>query len=153
MELILEGEFLLERFSGKGGWTFARVPVVRLSSGKPFGMVRISGTVDNFQFENKHLMPMGDGFLFLPISKEIRKAIRKEAGEKVLIRLFRQEVPSTIPEELIACLKDDPGKFQLFERLEAEDQKRWVEFIYSANSEEIKASRIIKLLSGLGAKT
>jgi hypothetical protein len=153
MELILEGEFLLEKFSGKWGWTFVRVPVVLLPSGKPFGMVRISGTVDNFQFENKHLMPMGDGFLFLPVSKEIRKAIGKESGEQVLIRLFRNEIPSAIPEELIDCLKDDPGKFQLFERLGSEDQKRWVEFIYSANSEEVKAARIIKLLSDLSTKT
>jgi hypothetical protein len=149
MELIVSGEFLLERFSGKGGWTFARVPIAILPSARSFGMIRVSGKIDDFEFERKHLMPMGDGFLFLPISKEIRKAIGKEAGDQVSLRLFRDEIPKGIPEELIACLQDDPGKYELFQRLSEADQTYWIAFIYGADSEETKASRIVKLLSHL----
>ncbi len=149
MELIIEGDFILEKFPGKGGWTFTRVPPAVLPSRKSFGMIRVCGFIDDFEFEGKHLMPMGDGFLFLPISKPIRNTIRKEQGDIVRLKLLRDEVPSNVPEELIDCLKDDPGKLQLFQKLSDADQKRWVEFIYSTNSPEIKADRIIKLLNQL----
>ncbi|GAB3226893.1 DUF1905 domain-containing protein [Algoriphagus aestuariicola] len=150
MELILEGEFLLERFPGKGGWTFIRIPVGQLPGGKAFGMVKLNGSVDDFEFVGKHLMPMKKGILFLPISKPIRTHIGKEEGDVVRLKLFREDIPSSIPQELIDCLKDDPGKLPLFQKLSEAKQKEWVEFIYSADSDQAKADRIIKLLAVLG---
>lgn len=150
MEVLAEGEFVLEKYPGKGGWTFVRVPVEILTARKAFGMIRICGFVDDFEFEGKHLMPMGNGFLFLPLSKPIRTAIGKEQGDTVRLKLMRDEVPSQVPEELIDCLKDDPGKLQLFQRLSDADRKHWIEFIYSANSPEVKSDRIVKLLNQLG---
>lgn len=150
MELIAEGEFVLEKFPGKGGWTFVRVPVEILPVRKAFGMIRVCGFVDDFEFEGKHLMPMGNGYLFLPIAKPIRTAIGKEQGDTVRLKLMRDEVPSQVPEELIDCLQDDPGKLQLFQRLSDADQKHWIEHIYSANTPEVKSDRIVKLLNQLG---
>lgn len=150
MELVAEGEFVLEKFPGKGGWTFVRVPLEILPARKVFGMIRVCGFVDDFEFEGKHLMPMGNGFLFLPIAKPIRTAIGKEQGNTVRLKLMRDEVPNQVPEELIDCLKDDPGKLQLFQRLSDADRKHWIEYIYSANSPEVKSDRIVKLLNQLG---
>lgn len=150
MELIIEGEFLLERFPGKGGWTFVRIPNMLLPSAKSFGMIKLSGQIDEFEFEGKHLMPMGKGQLFFPVPKVIRNAIGKEEGETVLVKLFREEIPNKIPQELIECLEDDPGKLSLFYKLDDAAQKHWIEYIYSANSEEAKANRIVKLLVELG---
>jgi hypothetical protein len=150
MELVAEGEFVLEKFPGKGGWTFVRVPVEILPVRKAFGMIRVCGFVDDFEFEGKHLMPMGNGYLFLPIAKPIRTAIGKEQGDTVRLKLMRDEVPSQVPEELIDCLQDDPGKLQLFQRLSDADQKHWIEHIYSANTPEVKSDRIVKLLNQLG---
>lgn len=150
MEILIEAEFVLEKFPGKGGWTFARLPVEILASRNYFGMFRVCGRIDDFEFEGKHLMPMGNGFVFLPISKPIRTAIGKEQGDTVRLTLMRDEVPSQIPNELIDCLKDDPGKLPLFQKLSDADQKRWMEYIYSANSPDVKADRIVKLLNQLG---
>lgn len=150
MELVAEGEFILEKFPGKGGWTFVRVPVEILPVRKTFGMNRVGGFIDDFKFEGKHLMPMGNGFLFLPIAKPIRIAIGKEQGDRVRLRISRDEIPSQIPEELIECLKDDPSKLQLFQKLSDADQKHWIEYIYSANSPELKSDLIVKLLNQLG---
>lgn len=149
MEAFIEGDFLLEKFPGKGGWTFVRIQQAVNSSGKSFGMLKVSGTVDDFGFEGKHLMPLGDGFLFLPIAKVIRTAIRKEAGDSIRLILLRDEIPDYLPEELVACLEDDPGKLACFQALPIPDQQRWIEFIYSANSEEAKAERIVRLLHNL----
>jgi hypothetical protein len=153
MEKLIEGEFFLEKFSGKGGWTFVRLPISQLGAKTHFGMLKVSGSVDSFKFEEKTLMPMGDGFLFLPISKEIRTQIKKEEGEKVNLQLFRNGIPTRLTEELKDCLLDDPGKLELYLRLASEEQTRWLETIYSATTEEQKAERIVRLLEYLGKKS
>lgn len=150
MQLLIEGEFFMERFSGKGGWTFVRLPFSQLGVKSHFGMLKVSGRIDSFEFEGKTLMPMGDGFLFLPVSKEIRTQIQKEEGEKVLLRLFRNGIPDQLTDELKDCLLDDPGKLELFLGLQASEQSRWLESIYSAGDEEQKAERIVRLLEYLG---
>ncbi|MFC5191734.1 YdeI/OmpD-associated family protein [Algoriphagus aquatilis] len=150
MEKLIEGEFFLEKFSGKGGWTFVRLPLSQLGAKTHFGMLKVSGSVDSFEFSEKTLMPMGDGFLFLPISKEIRTQIKKGDGEKVILQLFRNGIPTQLTEELRDCLLDDPGKLDLYLSLTSEEQTRWLEMIYSANTEEQKAERIVRLLEYLG---
>ena len=150
MEKLIEGEFFLEKFSGKGGWTFVRLPLAQLGVKTHFGMLKVSGSIDTYDFDEKTLMPMGDGFLFLPVSKEIRLRIKKQEGEKVMLHLFRNGIPSQLTDELRDCLLDDPGKLDLFLGLTAEDQMRWLEVIYSTNTEEQKAERIVRLLDFLG---
>jgi len=150
MEKLIEGEFFLEKFSGKGGWTFVRLLLSQLGAKTHFGMLKVSGSVDSFEFSEKTLMPMGDGFLFLPISKEIRTQIKKGDGEKVILQLFRNGIPTQLTEELRDCLLDDPGKLDLYLSLTSEEQTRWLEMIYSANTEEQKAERIVRLLEYLG---
>ncbi|WP_339750999.1 DUF1905 domain-containing protein [Algoriphagus aquimarinus] len=149
MQLLIEGKFLLERFPGKGGWTFVKFPKEIISTSKAFGMMKISGSIDDFLFEGKHLMPMGNGYIFLPIAKPIRTKIGKEEGELVVMRLYRVDVPDQLPQELIACLKDDPGKFELFEKLDQSEQKHWIEYIYSSDKIDVISDRIIKLLDSL----
>lgn len=153
MEKLIEGEFFLEKFSGKGGWTFVRLPISQLGAKTHFGMLKVSGSVDSFEFKEKTLMPMGDGFLFLPISKEIRTQIKKGEGEKVNLQLFRNGIPTQLTEELRDCLLDDPGKLELYLSLGSDEQTRWLETIYSATSEEQKAERIVRLLEYLGKKS
>ncbi|MCZ8134582.1 MAG: YdeI/OmpD-associated family protein [Algoriphagus sp.] len=150
MEKLIEGEYFLEKFSGKGGWTFVRLPLAQLGAKTHFGMLKVSGSVDSFEFKEKTLMSMGDGFLFLPISKEIRTQIKKGEGEKVILQLFRNGIPNQLTDELRDCLMDDPGKLDLYLSLTSEEQTRWLEMIYSANTEEQKAERIVRLLEYLG---
>ncbi|UZD21615.1 YdeI/OmpD-associated family protein [Algoriphagus halophytocola] len=149
MLVLAEGSYLLERMPGKGGWTFVKFPKDLIQTSKAFGMMKVSGSIDDFSFEGKHLMPMGNGFVFLPVPKAIRSKIKKEAGDSVSIRLFKEAIPDQIPEELIACLKDDPGKWTLFQNLSNSEQRHWVEYIYYSDKIEVRAERIIKLLQAL----
>ncbi|SFT76180.1 Bacteriocin-protection, YdeI or OmpD-Associated [Algoriphagus locisalis] len=146
---LVDGEFLIERMQGKGGWSFVKFPKEIMPSSKAFGMMKVSGSIDDFSFEGKHLMPMGNGYIFLPLAKPIRTKIGKQEGDIVWVKLYKEEIPEEIPLELIACLKDDPGKYDLFQKLSKTDQKHWIEYIFSTDKIEERSDRILKLLHQL----
>jgi len=75
---LVDKKYKLEKFPGKGGWTFARIPEILQDKTKPFGWVKVRGTIDGYEIKKYNLMPMGDGMLFLAVRAEIRKKINKK---------------------------------------------------------------------------
>jgi hypothetical protein len=140
---------LLEKFPGKGGWTFAALPEIRPDKKAPFGWIRVKGKIDDFEFKNYHLMPMGNGQLFLPVKAGIRKKIGKEEGDWINVILYLDASPIEIPDELLICLKEDPKAFESFMKLTDGEKKATIDWIFSAKQEETKVSRIAKTLDNL----
>jgi len=62
---LAKNRYLLEKFPGKGGWTYAAIHGIPQDKKAPFGWVRVKGTIDGYVFRHYHLMPMGNGKLFL----------------------------------------------------------------------------------------
>lgn len=143
---LIKGTFFMEKYPGKGGWTYVTIPGVSQDKKARFGWVRVKGTIDRYPIKNYKLMPMGGGRLFLPIKTEIRKKIGKEAGDHVKIVLYADHDPLEIPEELLMCLKEEPRAYRIFLSFTESEQKGYIDWIYSAKREQTKADRIAKTI-------
>lgn len=149
MKPLINKKYLLEKFPGKGGWTFARIPEILQDKSKPFGWVKVRGSIDGYEIRKFHLMPMGDGKLFLPVKAEIRKKINKKEGDYVHVILYPDHEPLEVPEEMLLCLQDEPSALKFFNTLSESEQNFYVQWIYSAKKEETKVDRLAKTVNRL----
>lgn len=148
-ELLVNKKYQLEKFPGKGGWTYVIISEIPQNIKRKFGMVKVKGSIDDYPLLGYNLMPMGTGQLFLPVKAEIRKKIAKKEGDWVSVELYADDSGLAIPEELLDCLKDEPKAYENFLKLAESAQKEYRDWVYSAKKDETKVARIAKMIDML----
>ena len=147
---LVNEDYLLLKFPGKGGWTYAEIPEILQSKNNPFGWVTVKGSIDNYPLKQYKLMPMGNGKLFLPVKAAIRKIIGKQSGDYVHIILYADSSSLEIPEEIVACFKNEPKNLiDTFLAFKQSEQKAYLDWIYEAKTEDTKANRIASMMTRL----
>ncbi len=146
---LVDKKYLMQRMSGKGGWSYIEIKEISPDHKAHFGMVRVKGSIDSYELKQYNLMPMGNGNLFLPVKAEIRKKIKKEAGDLVHVILYLDASPLVIPQELIDCLNEYPEAMKFYERLTQSEKRLYLNWVYSAKQEDTKANRIVKMIDKL----
>lgn len=149
---LVNKKYLLEKIPGKGGWTYARIPEIKPDKKKYFNWVKVKGSIDGYPIKNYNLMPMGNGLLFLPVKAEIRKKIKKEAGDYVIVKLFADNDPMETPEEFLECLMQDSNAILFYQSLAESEQKLYINWIYSSKKEETKINRMAMAINALSKK-
>ena len=148
MNPLVNKKYVLEKYPGKGGWTFIRITDI-LRNEKNRRGVKVKGTIDGFEISKYHLMPMKDGNLFLAVRLEIRKKIKKKEGDLVHVIFFTDDEPLELPEEMLLCLEEEPIALKFFKSLSQSEQKLYIQWIYSAKKEETKIDRLAKTINRL----
>ena len=143
---------VMKKFPGKGGWTYVEIPEIPQDKKSPFGWVRVNLSIDGFEMKKYKLMPMGNGHLFLPVKAEIRKKIKKEAGDSVHVIVEIDRSTLETPQEILECFENEPkSTFEFYNSLNQDEQKVYLDWIYDAKTEETKANRIVEMMDKLAA--
>jgi Domain of unknown function (DUF1905)/Bacteriocin-protection, YdeI or OmpD-Associated len=146
---LVNKKYELRKFPGKGGWTFAAIHEIKPDKKNPFGWVKVKGLIDDIPISNYHLMPMGNGQLFLPVKAAIRKQLRKTEGDWINVQLNLDNDPLVIPNELMECLNDEPVALQAFNRWAENKKATAIKDIYTVKNAATRAKKITLLIESL----
>lgn len=146
--LLVDQTVQLERFPGKGGWTFVRIPDIPNERAGSLNWKKVNGFIDAYEIKEAQLMPLGKGRLFLPVKADIRKAIGKQEGDwaKITLYLADKVLPVT-DDDFMICLEEEPEALRNFQSFTASEQNKYKEWIAAAKDEELKIERMARAIT------
>ncbi len=154
---MVEFSTIIRKFSKKGektGWTYLEIEstIANLINPNTKTSFRVKGTINDSLINQVALMPMGNGNFILPLNMEIRKGIHKKIGEKVTIRIEKDNSELVIDATLLDSLELEPNALSFFNSLSKGHQRYFSNWISEAKTIETKSKRLYMCVSGLSEK-
>ena len=151
--MMIKFSALLEKFGKQGektGWTYFIIPAKTANKikAKTKTSFRVKGKLDNFVIKAIAILPMGEGDFIMPVNSVMRKNLKKQKGEKIVVELQEDKSPVLISEDLLLCLEDDKKAKTFFEKLPKSHQNYYSKWIESAKTDDTKAKRIAQAVNG-----
>jgi hypothetical protein len=144
--LLVDQEFILEKYPGKGGWTYVVLPGIHYKKKTRNGMIKVWGHIDKHVLKNLNLFSAGKGKFFLPVKAEIRKNIGKQEGDKVYLVLYAEDDSAGALDELLLCLEDSPEAKSAFINFAMDEQKALISWIEASGNEDVRVSRLARTI-------
>lgn len=147
----------IKKFGAQGektGWTYIDIPQKIATQLYPDNKksFRVKGTIDAHEINSVALVPMGEGDFIMALNVTMRKAIRKQKGDTVEVKIELDKREQKISEDFIACLNDDPAAMDFFSKMTPGHQRYYSNWIDSAKTEATKIKRIALAVSTLAKK-
>lgn len=148
---LINDNILLEKFKGKGGWTYVAVPGIPPEQRRYLLTHRVKGFIDDYEIRQGSLMPMGkDKPMFLPVNATIRKQIGKQEGDYVKVILYAEEEQlQVIPEDFMECLQDEPSALKAYQQLPEKDQQACLHWLMEVSVADVKIQRMADAIDNL----
>ena len=142
---LVDKDYLLQKPEYKGAVTYVEIPEIPMAKA-PFGMLKVRGRIDNYEFSNVHLMPLGNGNLVLVVKAAIKKIIKKEAPDAVHVILYEDTTPLIIPEDILLCMRYEDGVLEKLQTYTDGQKKAFIDWINSAKTKQTRVDRIAKTI-------
>ena len=105
--------------------------------------------LDNYEYNQVSLLPMGGGDFIMPLNGRMRKAIGKTAGAVVAVKMQVDEQPLKPPADFMVCLAEEPAAFAAYNRLQISHQHYFINWLAAAKTEATKTKRIAAAINAL----
>ncbi len=154
---MIRFETIIKKFDKQGektGWTYILIPAAiaeQLCPGNKKSF-RVKGKFDAFAFDAMALLPMGEGDFIIPLKADIRKAIKKRAGDTLSVQLSFQPKGYELAADFMACLEDEPAALTHFNSLTGSHRNYFSKWIESAKTEDTRTERIALAVNALVRK-
>jgi len=136
----------------KTGWSYIEVSADLACQLLPNNKrsFRVKGMLDGFAFEGLALIPMGEGNFILPLKADIRKAIHKNAGAMLHVKMeYDKDFKIDIPDDLQECFDFEPEAVDFFYSLPKSHRNYFIKWITDAKTSETRAKRIVNTVNAM----
>lgn len=114
------------------------------------GRIPVRGSLNGFAFRSS-VFPMGGGFHWLVVNKQMREGAKIKAGDHIRVVIERDDEPRIItpPEDFERALKANKAALASWESLSYTHRKEHAKSIEEAKKPETRARRIEKAIQML----
>lgn len=152
MRIVFTAE--VKKFGSQGektGWTYITVPQKISEKLKPGTKrsFRVKGSIDSHPIKAVALIPIGEGDFIIAVNAEMRKAIRKQKGAKVEVKLEEDTSAFIMSPGLMACLEDEPVAMAYFNSLLPSHQRYYSKWVESAKTDPTRTRRIAMTINAM----